>query len=75
MKIPKKMVSVQMTMNLHDILRTRARFNNRALSAEILYLVETALALKSETTRETIHLLYKMHNAESDPIGNEASGE
>lgn len=65
-------VTVVMRREFQDILRSRAEINNRSVSKEILFLIETALAMKSETTREMIHFMYKAQ-ADSNPLGDEAS--
>ena len=51
---------------LKRMLVHRAEVNNRSLTGEIVYLIETALALKSESTREMVHFLYKSFPAEDE---------
>jgi hypothetical protein len=67
----KKMVSVLMTSELQDVLRMRAKMNNRSLTKEILFLIETALAIKSETTREFIQFMHQAGHFSSDPLGDD----
>lgn len=44
---------------LDAILRSRAVANGRSVTKEMVFLMETALGVSSESVRETIHLLYK----------------
>jgi hypothetical protein len=44
--------SISMDPPLAQVIRQRAEMNNRTFSAEAAYLMECALAEKSETTRD-----------------------
>jgi hypothetical protein len=47
--------------DLEAILRQRAATNHRTLSKEMIFLIETGLAVSSEKVREAMHLFYKMN--------------
>jgi len=55
-----KITSVSLPAGLYEIVRGRAEFNRRSLTGEITYLLEIALASKSESTREMIHMLSQL---------------
>lgn len=59
MREPTKRITVLMDPALHVVLFDRSEMNNRSVSKEIVHLIETALAVKSEMTRETLHFLYR----------------
>lgn len=59
MKPNRRSITVYVNVELAEVLRQRAALNNRSVNAEIVYLVECALAEKSETTREFMRLIHK----------------
>jgi hypothetical protein len=57
---PKKVkATVVLSKELHEMLQLRSERNLRSLSQEIVYLIETGLAQKSDQVRDTIHMIYK----------------
>ena len=44
---------------MYDILKKRAEFNHRSLSAEVTYLVEVGLSEQNQGTRDLLHFLYR----------------
>ncbi len=64
-KARREKITFMVPPEMKDMLELRASFNHRSLMQEVLFLVETGLATKSDTVRETLHLLYK---ASGDPF-------
>lgn len=60
-------LSVRLPDELYEIIRERARFNRRSAGSELLFLVETALSLKAESSREMVHLLTQLSDTMSLP--------
>ena len=60
-----KQVSVTLPMPIIEILKARVKMTHRSMSSEIYYLIEVALAHKSESTREAWQFLYKLNEPQS----------
>lgn len=56
-------ISMNIESELLDVLRRRAALNCRTLTGEVVYLIECALAEKSETTREFLHIIHRAQGA------------
>lgn len=52
-------VSLYLDPELREMLQVRAKRNQRSLNQEITFLIETALAYKSDQIKETLHMLLK----------------
>lgn len=52
--------SISLPDGLREIIRDRALFNRRSISQEITYLIEVALAVKTEVGRDMIHMLERL---------------
>ena len=61
-----RQISVTLPVNLIAMLKSRTNLTHRSLGAEIHYLIEVALANKSEMTREFWQLL---HHVGGDKLG------
>ena len=53
-------ISVLVNQDLEEIIRNRSATNHRSMTKEIVFLIETALAVESEDVRRTMQLLYKI---------------
>jgi hypothetical protein len=48
-----------MPVALQEVLQTRADRNQRSLNQEVIFLIETGLAQKSDQLKDTLHMLLK----------------
>lgn len=72
-RIPRDKITFMVSPAMKEMLELRASRNHRSLMQEVLFLVETGLATKSDMVKDTLHLLYQAHGSPyPDDLNQEA---
>lgn len=57
----KRVISVIVPDALYRVLKSRAEFNRRSMSGEVVHLIETGLAENNQQTKDLMRLLYQVN--------------